>query len=232
MNFNDEYKFWITSIKERIRTSQIKAAIKVNEELIALYWDIGKSIVQKQEQSQWGTKLIEQVAKDLKYELPDTNGFSRTNLFNMRQFYLFYAKSEIVRQTGGQTKATELIQQPVGQFSPTEFVQQAAGQFLKDSILTQVPWGHHIIIINKTISFEAAFFYINKTIENNWSRNVLQIQIESKLFEKQGKAINNFALTLPLPQSDLARETLKDPYKFDFLTLENELKKFTTESKL
>jgi predicted nuclease of restriction endonuclease-like (RecB) superfamily len=84
MNLDTDYKLWITSLKEKIRTSQIKAAIAVNQEMIELYWDIGKSIVEKQEQSSWGAKLIEQIAKDLKRELPDTNGFSRTNLFSMR----------------------------------------------------------------------------------------------------------------------------------------------------
>jgi predicted nuclease of restriction endonuclease-like (RecB) superfamily len=200
--------------------------------MIALYWDIGKSIVEKQEQSRWGAKLIEQVAKDLKHELPNTNGFSRTNLFSMRQFYLFYAESKIVHQVGGQTNTTELNLQMVGQLSSTEIVHQVAGLFPKDSILVKIPWRHHVLIINKTATFNEAFFYLNKTIENNWSRNVLQIQIESKLFERQGKALNNFNFTLPSPQSDLARETLKDPNKFDFLTLEKDVQEMELEKQL
>jgi len=219
MELDNEYKSWITSLKERIQTAQIKAAIAVNEELIALYWEIGKSIVEKQEQNRWGAKIIEQVAKDLHHELPDTNGFSRTNLFNMRQFYLFYAKTQIVLQAVGQLSSSKIVQQPVGLLP-------------KNSILLKVPWGHHVLIINKTASFDEAFFYLNKTIENNWSRNVLQIQTESKLFKRQGKALNNFKLTLPMPQSDLARETLKDPYKFDFLTLEKNVQELELEKHL
>jgi predicted nuclease of restriction endonuclease-like (RecB) superfamily len=232
MELDNEYKFWITSLKEKISSVQIKAAVAVNVEMIALYWDIGKSIVEKQEQSRWGAKLIEQVAKDLKHELPNTNGFSRTNLFSMRQFYLFYAESKIVHQVGGQTNTTELNLQMVGQLSSTEIVHQVAGLFPKDSILVKIPWRHHVLIINKTATFNEAFFYLNKTIENNWSRNVLQIQIESKLFERQGKALNNFNFTLPSPQSDLARETLKDPYKFDFLTLEKDVQELELEKQL
>ncbi len=232
MDSDKEYLNWISLLKERIRSAQIKAAIAVNEELINLYWEIGKSIVEKQEQNRWGAKIIEQVSKDLRRELPDTNGFSRTNLFSMRQFYLFYAKSQIVHLAGGKTKTPEIIQQDVGQLSSTEIVQQAVGQLPKNSILPKVPWGHHVLIINKTASIDEAIFYLNKTIENNWSRNVLQIQIESKLFKRQGKALNNFELTLPTPHSDLARETLKDPYKFDFLTLEKDVQELELEKHL
>ena len=200
--------------------------------MIALYWDIGRTIVEKQEQNRWGAKIIEQVAKDLRRELPDTNGFSRTNLFSMRQFYLFYAKSQIVHQAGGQIKTQELMQQPVGQTGSYEIVHQVVGLLPKDSILVKIPWRHHVLIINKTASLGEAFFYLNQTIANNWSRNVLQIQIESKLFKRQGKALNNFELTLPTPQSDLARETLKDPYKFDFLTLEKDVQELELEKHL
>jgi predicted nuclease of restriction endonuclease-like (RecB) superfamily len=232
MDLDNEYKLWITSLKEKIRSAQIKAAVAVNVEMIALYWDIGKSIVEKQEQSKWGAKLIEQIAIDLKREFPDTNGFSRTNLFSMRQFYLFYAQSQIVHQVGGQLETNELNLKYSEQIITQEIVHQAVGLFPKNSILTRIPWRHHVLIINKTSSFDEALFYMKKTIENNWSRNVLQIQIESNLFQRLGKALNNFELTLPSPQSDLARETLKDPYKFDFLTLEKDVQELELEKHL
>ncbi len=91
--------------------------------------------------------------------------------------------------------------------------QQAVAQ------LIQIPWGHNIAIISKCKNLNEALFYIQKTIQNNWSRSVLTHHIESDLFKREGKAITNFKATLPQPQSDLARETLKDPYNFDFLTL-------------
>ena len=201
-----DYIDWIQDLKARIRFAQIKASIAVNEEMLMLYWDIGKSIVEKQNQFSWGSKIVEQMAKDLKRELPGTIGFSRTNLFAMRKFYLFYKDSKLVHQLGGQLP--------------------------KDSILCKIPWRHHVAILNQCKDIEPAFFYIKQTIQNNWSRNVLEIQIESNLIERQGKAINNFEITLPKQQSDLAKETLKDPYKFDFLTLESDVQELELEKQL
>lgn len=238
------YIDWIESLKEKIRAAQLKASIAVNEEMIRLYWDIGKSIVDKQEAFAWGSKVVEQMAKDLKRELPDTNGFSRTNLFAMRQFYSFFKESEIVHQLGGQLETDDfqesnpIVQQAVGQLGATDdqennpLVHQLGGQLSKESMLCKIPWRHHVAIMSKCSTASEAKFYILQTIQNNWSRNVLEIQLESKLIERQGKAQNNFVLTLPKPQSDLARETLKDPFKFDFLTLEANVQELELERKL
>lgn len=221
MNLDINYKNWISALKDKIRSAQIKAALSVNEQMIMLYWDIGKSIVDQQQEHNWGSKIVEQMALDLKRELPDTNGFSRTNLFAMRKFYLFYTDSQLVRQLGGLIQSDEnLIVHPDG------------GQLHSNSILCKIPWKHHITILSKCSSTKEAQFYIQQTIQNNWSRNVLQIQIESKLIDRQGKAPNNFELTLPKPQSDLAIETLKDPYKFDFLTLEANVQELELEKQL
>jgi predicted nuclease of restriction endonuclease-like (RecB) superfamily len=220
-----DYLDWIEDLKGRIRTAQIKASIAVNKEMMMLYWDIGKSIVEKQDQFSWGSKIVEQMAKDLKRELPDTNGFSRTNLFAMRKFYLFYKDTNLVQQLGGQIENTSSNTQ-------NELVQQLVGHLSKNSILCKIPWGQHIVILNKCQDTEEALFYIAQTIQNNWSRNVLKIQIDSKLIERQGKALNNFELTLPKLQSDLAKETLKDPYKFDFLTLESNVQELELEKQL
>lgn len=220
-----DYIDWIEDLKARIRSAQIKASIAVNEEMLMLYWEIGKSIVEKQNQFVWGSKIVAQMAKDLKRELPDTSGFSRTNLFAMRKFYLFYKDSKLVHQLGGQLENITSNQQ-------NELVHQLGGQLPKDSILCKIPWRHHVAILNQCKDIEQAFFYIQQTIQNNWSRNVLEIQIESNLIERQGKAINNFELSLPKPQSDLAKETLKDPYKFDFLTLESDVQELELEKQL
>lgn len=133
------YIDWIQDLKQKIRSAQLKASIAVNEEMIRLYWDIGKSILEKQEAFAWGSKVVEQMAKDLKRELPDTNGFSRTNLFAMRKFYSFYKGHEIVHQLGGQLEDNQLVQQPAGQLENKELVQQAAGQLSKESILCNLP---------------------------------------------------------------------------------------------
>lgn len=235
-----EYIDWIQDLKTRIRSAQIKASIAVNEEMLLLYWDIGKSIVEKQNQFSWGSKIVEQMAKDLKRELPDTSGFSRTNLFAMRKFYLFYKDSELIQQVGGQLEITssttqnEFDQQAVEpiQNDQTQIVHQPGGQLQKESILCKIPWRHHVAILNQCKDIERAFFYLQQTIQNNWSRNVLEIQMESNLIKRHGKALNNFELTLPKPQSDLAKETLKDPYKFDFLTLESDVQELELEKQL
>ncbi len=224
MHLDNDYKVWIKSLKDKIRSAQLKAAIAVNAEMIMLYWEIGKSIVDAQANLQWGAKVIEQMAKDLKLELPETNGFSRTNLYAMRNFYSFYKDSLIVHQAGGQLQVNELQLDTI--------VQQAAGLITQQNILCKIPWWHHQVILNKCKNEKEAIFYIQQTISNNWSRNVLQIQIESNLFQRQGKSQNNFELTLPKPQSDLARETLKDPYKFDFLTLESDVQELELEKHL
>ena len=203
---NHQYKNWIQDLKKRIHLAQIKASLAVNQEMIILYWDIGKSIAEKQNEYGWGSKVIEEMAKDLKSELPDSGGFSRSNLFAMRKFYLFYKDSELVHQLGGQLE--------------------------KDSILILIPWRHHVAILSKCSLVKEAIFYIQQTIKNNWSRNILELQLDSKLIERQGKAQNNFELTLPKPQSDLACETIKDPYKFDFLTLEANIQELHLEKHL
>lgn len=203
---NHQYKNWIQDLKKRIHLAQIKASLAVNQEMIILYWDIGKSIAEKQNEYGWGSKVIEEMAKDLKSELPDSGGFSRSNLFAMRKFYLFYKDSELVHQVGGQLE--------------------------KDTILISIPWRHHVAILSKCSLVKEAVFYIQQTIQNNWSRNILEHQLDTKLIERQGKAQNNFELTLPKPQSDLARETIKDPYKFDFLTLEANIQELHLEKHL
>lgn len=212
--------------------------------MIRLYWDIGRSIAEKQKSFGWGTKVVEMAAADLKRELPDTNGFSRTNLFEMRKFYLFYVSNQIVHQAAGQLKndteetESEIVLQDGGlpeneqNSIPNEIVHQAGGQLESKSILTKVPWRHHVVILNKCSKINEAGFYIKQTILNNWSRSILELQIASKLIDRQGKAQNNYKLTLPKTQSDLANETLKDPFKFDFLTLENNVQELELERKL
>ena len=186
----DDYRALITDLKTRIQEAQIKAVVAVNTQLITLYWDIGKLIAEKQRSSGWGDSVIEVVAKDLSREFQSMKGFSRRNLYRMKQLYGFYAN--------------------LG-----EFVPQA---------VAQIPWGHNDLILQKIKEQDKALWYARKTVENGWSRQVLNHQIESELYERQAAkpTIDNFAERLPAPQSDLARETLKDPYLFDFLDVGEE----------
>ena len=201
---NQDYKQWLTHLKSQIRSTQIKAAVKVNVELIGLYWQLGKEIVDKETKVLWGDKLIPQLSKDLLAVFPEMKGFSRSNLYYVKKWYLFY------------TQGITIVQQLVGQLQNVD-VQQPVVQI--PGFLISIPWGHHLQIITKCKQVDEALFYINETSVHSWSRNVLVHQMESGLFTRRGAAITNFDATLPQPQSDLAKELLKDPYKFDFLSL-------------
>lgn len=207
---NADYKQWLIDLKKRIRQSQLKAAVKVNSELINLYWSMGKDIVEKQENAKWGDGLIEQLSQDLKVEFPDMKGFSLSNLKYIRQWYSFY----------NQTNA--ISQQLVDQLEDTN-VQR---------LVSQIPWGHNIKIVSKCQSISEALFYINKTIEFGWSRDMLDTRIGLNEFKRVGSSSTNFSLTLPPVQSDLARQTLKDPYNFDFLSLSENYKERELEDAL
>lgn len=187
-----DYKKFIASLKSKIRSAQIKGAVAVNKELIKLYWDIGKDIIEKQEQAGWGSKVLERVAKDLQNEFPGIEGFSRRNMFIMRAFYQAYEK-----------------------------VQQAVAQ-LDNLPIFSIPWGHNALILEKIKDTAERLWYASKVIEHGWSRSMLTVWIENDLYRREGKAITNFKAALTAPQSDLAQQSLKDPYLFDFLTLHKE----------
>lgn len=183
----DRYHAFLGELKTRIRAAQVRAALAVNQELVLLYWQIGREILERQRQEGWGSKIIEQLAKDLKREFPDIAGFSSRNLKYMRSFAGAWPDEAIVHQAGA-----------------------------------QIPWKHNCLLLEKVKEPQERLWYIQKTLENGWSRAVLEMQIESHLYQRQGGAITNFSTTLPKPQSDLAQNLLKDPYNFDFLTLGQE----------
>jgi predicted nuclease of restriction endonuclease-like (RecB) superfamily len=178
------YAALLTSIKERIQTAQVRAAVAVNQELVLLYWGIGKEILNRQVQQGWGAKVIDQLAADFGRSFPEMKGLSPRNLKYMRALAEAWPEDEFV-------------QQPVA----------------------QLPWGHNVRLLDLVKTRDERLWYARAAIEHGWSRNVLVIQVEAGLYQRQGKAITNFTKTLPAPQSDLAQQLLKDPYNFDFLTL-------------
>jgi predicted nuclease of restriction endonuclease-like (RecB) superfamily len=188
-----DYASTLADLKKKIQESQLKAISAANKELLSLYWSIGKTIVEKQEQNGWGSKVIEKLAQDLQNSFPGIDGFSKRNVFRMRAFYLEY----------------KIVPPAVAQL----------GEMGHLGILAQIPWSHNIVLIEKLDKIEERIWYANKTLENGWSRNMLALWIDSKLHKREGKAVTNFQDTLPSPQSDLAQQSLKDPYLFDFLTL-------------
>ena len=211
---SSEYNNWLRELKSKLKQSQIKASIKVNTVLLEFYWELGNDIVEKQKNSTWGSGFLKQLSVDLMAEFPDMKGFSYRNIKYIKQWYLFY--SNIENEKGQQVVA--LLENTIAK--------QVVSQ------LIQIPWGHNIHIVSKCKNTKESLFYVNKTIENGWSRSVLVHQIESKLYERSGKAISNFETTLPKEQSDLANEFIKDPYNFDFLTLSENFKEKELESGL
>ena len=227
---NRDFKSWVSQLKQDIRSAQIKAAIKVNTELLRLYWRMGADICEKQKSASWGDGWLKELSRELMTEFPDMKGFSHRNLQYIRQWYLFYnQENTIVQQVVAQLEDVN-VQQPVAKLDD-DMRQQPVAQISED-VFFSVPWGHHLYIISQCKDVSRAVFYLKKTVENGWSRAVLLNYLDTNLYERQGKAVNNFNRLLANPQSELAAQTLKDPYNFDFLTLDGEYRERELEHAL
>ena len=205
-----DYAGLLGQIKDRIRQSQVKAVLSVNAELIRLYWDIGRILKARQDQEGYGTAVIPRLAYDLHNELPEVKGFSERNIGRMIAFYR------------ASPSPMRLWPQAVAKLPPTEIVQQSSSEDVEslDSLLWSIPWGHHAVLMEKVKDLGNRLWYMHQTLLHGWSRNVLGLMIRSEAHSRQGKALSNFSDRLPPSQSDLAVQSLKDPYIFDFLTLE------------
>jgi len=249
---NEQYFRWISDLKQRIQQSQIKAAIQVNSALIEMYWDLGKEISERSFENTYGSGFFKQLSNDLKNEFPEIKGFSSSNLRYFETFYQFYNQEDInLHQVAGifkdeKNNQTSKSQQVVGEFKENNeniILHPFAGKFEKTSNLHQVggefiqklfliPWRHHVEIFTKCKNTTEAIFYINKTIENGWSRAVLLNMISGNLYQSQGKAVTNFSKTLPDYDSELVKQTFKDPYIFDFLNITENFKERELENAL
>ncbi len=216
--FSLHYPGLLAEIKQRIQSAQTRAMLGVNAELIRLYWEIGQMLDARQESEGWGSAVIPRLARDIHNELPEEKGFSERNFKRMLAFYRAY-------------RDLNLVPQAVAQIETGEIVPQAVALFPREVMLS-LPWGHHLLLMEKLKDSETRSWYMRATMTNGWSRGMLQMQIESAAHARQGKATSNFALRLPPPQSDLARQTLKDPYLFDFLTLEEPFRERELETGL
>lgn len=208
-----DYTQWVEDLSVRYRQSQIKAAVRVNRELLKYYWELGRDIEEMHVEERWGQSVIKNLSVDLQLKNPNSTGLSRTNIYYAKKFYLLYSQYlKVVPQTVGQLgdengpqsaeDSSEVVPQPVGQ--------------LKE-ILFSIPWGHHRYLIDRYgTEPEKAFFYVKKTMKEGWSRDVLLNFMDSGLYEREGKALTNFTRTLPDEASDLAQELTKDPYNFAF----------------
>jgi predicted nuclease of restriction endonuclease-like (RecB) superfamily len=192
-----DYAEWLVELKARIHGAQQRAALAVNRELVALYWQIGRDILARQVAQGWGAKVIERLAHDLQAAFPEMKGFSVRNLKYMRAFAQAWTEADFVQ-----------------------------------GVLAQLPWYHQLALLDKLKTAESRRWYALKAIEHNWSRNVLVMQIETRAEERSSAALTNFELRLPKALSDLARESLKDPYRLDFLSLTDDAQERAIESAL
>jgi predicted nuclease of restriction endonuclease-like (RecB) superfamily len=215
-----DFPILLKEIKNRIQQAQTRAMLAVNAELVQLYWDIGRIIAARQQQEGWGAAVIPRLARELANELPEVKGFSERNIKRMLAFYRAYPKpADFSRQAMAKLPAPQKVPQPAAQIEKGEKMPQAAAQ-LSAAILWSIPWFHQIVLMEKVKDRTARLWYMQQTLTNGWSRNILLAMIQSKAHARQGQAITNFERLLPSPQSDLVQQTLKDPYIFAFLTLQ------------
>lgn len=227
INIDADYTNWITEVKHRYRSSQVKAAVKVNAEKLLFNWQLGRDLVQKKAEERWGSGVVEQVSLDLKREFPNAEGFSVRNLWYMKQWYSFYTQgdTQILQRLGAKLQnlknqhETKLHQ--LGAEITDEKLYHVGKEFPLPFAL--IPWRHHVEIITKCKSIDEALFYVGKTIEQGLSRDALINCIKANLYKHQGKIINNFTEHLPNLQSKLVQEVLKENYDFGFATVNHEI---------
>ena len=213
----NKYQQILNGLKEKIRQARFKAALTVNAQLLSIYWEVGQTIIQQENEDGWGAKTIERLSVDLKTEFEDMKGLSVRNLRYMREFAKAYPHFSILQPLVAKLPKTKKLK------TESEFLQP---------LVAKIPWTHHTIILDRIKGKEERIFYLQKTLENGWSKSVLSLQIDNKLFERQGKSINNFENALPAIDSDLAKETFKSSYVFDFLTFSEEAKERDVERAL
>ena len=234
----EEYKTWIGGIARRFKQSQIKAATAVNVEMLKFYWSLGADIVRLEKDQPWGSKFMQRVSADLKTWMPEAKCFSVRNLQYMRLFVELYGTRGIAQQPVAQLASGEFTQQVVAQISAVGSRTTELRQFEQDfpnvsRMLFAVPWGHHVHIMDKFKEDQrVALFYVRKTVENGWSRAMLENNIASNLHLRQGMSETNFDLALTDPDSDLAKETLKDPYDFSFIAMDEKYREEELKTEL
>ncbi len=228
----NDFATLLADVKGRIQSAQAQAVLSVNSELVRLYWDIGRMIHDRQEKEGWGAAVIPRLAAELNNELPHLKGFSERNIDLMIRFFREYPDPAVISQAPlAKLPDPPKVQQPVAQLPPTPIsppvvakmtgtaIVQAPLAQLPESTFWSIPWYHHVILMQKVKDLATRRWYMEQTLANGWSGNILAMQIDSQAHARHGQAISNFAAVLPAPQSDLVQQTLKDPYIFDFLTL-------------
>jgi len=253
-----DYRTFLAALKNRILHARTTAARAVNQELVRLYWDIGRGILEKQRLAGWGDAVVERLAADLRSEFSDMRGFSADNLWRIRQFYAEYSDSAFLEQ------AVPEISKSLGRFLEQAVpesirLESGAGRTtvpkrltgksavaiasaqrtenlmqLVRQLVAGVPWGHHIELMKKVKDAAARFYYLRAVVRLGWSRSVLLNQIKAGAFERalKEKKSHNFALALPEHLAEQADEMLKSRYNLEFLGLARAMKERELEDRL
>ena len=227
----NNYQNILKSLKEKIRVARMRASLKVNRELLGVYWEIGNVILAEQKEQGWGAKIIDKLAADLKSEFPDLTGLSTRNLKYMRAFAESYPNFGIVQQGAAQMQNIENQGNEFVQGALAQTGDNAQYQFVQ-GMLAQLSWYHHITILDKVKDRDTRLFYIQETVQGGWSRDVMVHQIEAGLHQRKGKILSNFKNTIAPEQSELVQQLFKDPYKFEFIYLGKEAKERDLEDAL
>ena len=195
-----EYNGWLGEVSKRYRQSQIKAAVAVNTEMLKFYFGLGRDIVSMEKGQPWGSGFLKRLSVDLKMQMPDAGCFSVTNLNYVRYFHSLYSHVAILPQLGGKLSMHEKLPQTEAKSSQVQIGHQVGGLILPqvgeemDYPIFHVPWGHHKCLIDKfRTNLRAALFYVCEIAKNGWSRSVLLHFLDTRLHERQGKAVTNFA---------------------------------------
>ena len=238
VQIDSNYVQWLNEVKSRYRSAQIKAAVKVNAEQLLFNWQLGRDLVTRKAEEQWGSGVVEQLSMDLQAAFPESKGFSTTNLWYMKKWYEFYSTPEALEklhQLGGEIQSSD--NQPItklhqlgGEIVESQITSSDGAKY--PAIFSFVPWRHHVEIIAKCKTIDEALFYVNKCATEGWSRNTLMNCIKAHQYENLGGAITNFADKLPSPQSELAQAITKDTYDFGFISLEDGYKEESLETEL
>lgn len=225
-----KYASLLDEIKGRIGRAQTRAVSSANREMLLLYWDVGRLIESRQEIEAWGSSVIPRLSRDLRNDLPGIKGFSKRNLGRMIRFYREYPTlmPNVPKEAAllSLDDRDPILPQPVAKLAPA-----AEPERLAEAVLA-LPWGHNFVLIERVKDLRARHWYMQQTLDQGWSRNVLELMIKSQAHERQGEPTTNFAAHLPEPQSDLAQQALKDPYVFDFLTLDKPFRERELEAGL
>lgn len=213
-----DYAAWLSEIKRRYISAQIKASIKINTEKLRFNWSVGRDLVMRKAEERWGSGVVEQLSLDLKEAFPQEKGFSSRNMWRMKQWYLFFSKTEANEKLPRLVAELQKAESPY-LINVPQTVAVLNGEQCFPIVLGMIPWGHQTDIVYKCKSIDEAIFYLRECILGGWSRQTLGNSLKANLYKSHGKAISNFPEYLPEAQSRMAQEITKDNYDFGFITV-------------